>query len=169
MDLNRRRFSIDVAGREFTAETSKLGEQTNAAVLGTYGGTTVLATVVIGKEDRDIDYLPLTVDYEEKFYAIGKILGSRFMRREGRPSDEATLSGRLVDRAIRPLFAHRIRRDIQVVVTVLSYDEKNDPDFVALVTTSVALGISDIPWNGPVAGVRIGRKNSEFQRKKRVS
>ena len=92
---------------------------------------------------------------KKKFYAAGKIIGSRFVRREGRPSDEAIISGRLVDRTIRPLFDQRIRRPIQVVVTILAYDEENDPDFIALLTASTALAISDVPWNGPVAGIRI--------------
>ncbi len=163
MDLNRKKFSIDLAGRPLTLEVSRLGEQANAAVMGTYGDTMVLATVVMGKEDRNIDYLPLTVDYEERFYAVGKVLGSRFVRREGRPSEEAILSGRLVDRAIRPLFDHRIRRDIQVVVTVISYDEENDPDLVALTTASAALAISDVPWNGPVSGVRAAKIGGELK------
>ena len=162
MDLNRKKFSIDLAGRPLTLEVSRLGEQANAAVMGTYGDTTVLATVVMGKEDREVDYLPLTVDYEERFYAAGKVLGSRFVRREGRPSEEAILSGRLVDRAIRPLFDQRMRRDIQVVVTVVSYDEENDPDLVALTTASAALAISDIPWSGPVSGVRVAEIAGEL-------
>ena len=160
MDLNRQKFEKEISGRKLTFEVSRLAEQANAAVLATYGGTTVLATVVMGKEDREINFMPLTVDYEEKYYAAGKILGSRFIRREGRPSDEAILSGRLVDRAIRPLFDSRLRRDIQVTITVLSYDEENDPDFVALNAVSLALGISDIPWNGPVAGLRIAKNKS---------
>jgi polyribonucleotide nucleotidyltransferase len=160
MDLNRQKFEKEISGRKLTFEVSRLAEQANAAVLATYGGTTVLATVVMGKEDREINFMPLTVDYEEKYYAAGKILGSRFIRREGRPSDEAILSGRLVDRAIRPLFDSRLRRDIQVTITVLSYDEENDPDFTALNAVSLALGISDIPWNGPVAGLRIAKNKS---------
>lgn len=162
MDLNKRKFTLQVAGREMALEVSQIGEQANAAVLGTYGDTTVLVTVVAGKTDRDIDYLPLTVDYEEKFYAAGKIIGSRFIRRESRPSDDAILSGRLVDRTIRPLFDHRIRRDIQVVVTILSYDEENDPDLVALISASTAIAISDIPWNGPVAGVRVMKIGNDY-------
>ncbi len=161
-DLNRKKFTLDVAGRGMSLEVSRLGEQTNAAVLGTYGGTAVLVTVVMGKSDRDVDYLPLTVDYEEKFYAAGKIIGSRFIRREGKASDEAILSGRLVDRTIRPLFDQRIRRDIQVVVTILSYDEENDPDLIALITASTALAISDIPWNGPVAGVKVAKFGDDY-------
>jgi len=111
----------------------------------------------MSKEDRAIDYLPLVIDYEERFYAAGKIIGSRFIRREGRPSEEAVLSGRLIDRSLRPLFDQRLRRDIQIIVTVLSYDEENDPDFIALITASTALSISDIPWNGPIAGVKLAR------------
>ncbi|KKK65268.1 hypothetical protein LCGC14_2975870, partial [marine sediment metagenome] len=113
----------------------------------------MLATVVIGNEREGIDYFPLTVDFEERFYAVGKILGGRFMRREGRPSDDAVLSGRLIDRTIRPLFDMRLRRAIQVTITILAYDEVHDPDMIALLTVSAALSISDIPWNGPVAGV----------------
>ena len=157
MNLNRKTFDLDLAARKLQLETSSIGEQTNSAIIGRYGDTTVLVTAVMGSEDRDIDYMPLTVDYEEKFYAAGKIIGSRFVRREGRPSDEAILSGRLVDRAIRPLFDSRMRRDIQVVVTILSYDEENDPDLVALNAASAALLVSDIPWSGPVAGVKIAK------------
>lgn len=161
MKLDKREFSIDVAGRPLTISVSKMAEQASAAVVGTYGDTSVLVTVVMGHEDRNIDYFPLVVDYEEKFYAAGKIIGSRFVRREGRPSEGAILSGRLIDRSIRPLFDHRVRRDVQVVITVLSYDEEHDPDFIALVSASTALAISNIPWNGPVAGVRLARKNGE--------
>ena len=109
----------------------------------------------MGRKDVDMDYMPLKVDYEERFYAAGKIIGSRYVRREGRASEEAILAGRLVDRTIRPLFNDRMRRDIQVVVTVLQIDEENDPEFVGLLGASTALLISDIPWNGPVAGVRV--------------
>src|SRR3989344_5684388 len=163
MDLERKKFVKSIGGRDLILEVSRLAEQTNASVLGTYGGTMVLVTAVMGDEDSGSDYLPLTVDYEERFYAAGKILGSRFIRREGRPSDEAILSGRLIDRTLRPLFDERIRRAIQMVVAVLSYDEENDPDFLALVTASTALAISDIPWDGPVGGVSIGEINSEFK------
>jgi polyribonucleotide nucleotidyltransferase len=155
--ISRKQFSTDVAGRTLTLEISPLAEQTNAAVVGHYGETSVLATVVMGEKDTDLDYLPLKVDYEEKFYAAGKIIGSRFIRREGRPSEEAILTGRLVDRTIRPLFDQRLRREIQAVVTVLAYDEENDPDFVGLLAVSTALGISDVPWGGPVAGMRLAK------------
>lgn len=162
MDLQRKQFTTEVGGKKLTLEISKIAPQANAAILGTYGDTSVLVTVTMGKEDRVIDYLPLVVDYEEKFYAAGKIIGSRFIRREGRPSEEAILSGRLIDRSLRPLFNHNIRRDIQIVNTVLSYDEENDPDFVALITASTALAISEIPWNGPLAGLKVAiAKNGE--------
>ena len=152
---------MEFAGKPLKLSISKMAEQANAAVIGQYGDTTVLVTAVMGKTDRSLDYFPLTVDYEEKFYAAGKIIGSRFVRREGRPSENAVLSGRMIDRTIRPLFDHRIRRDVQIVITVLSYDEQNDPDFISLLTASTALMISDIPWNGPVAGVRLVKKNGE--------
>src|SRR5580698_2469075 len=154
---NKKEFSIDIAGKTLTIEVSRLAEQANAAVIAKYGETVVLATAVMAKKDSDIDWLPLKVDYEEKFYAAGKIIGSRYVRREGRASEEAVLAGRLVDRTIRPLFDSRMRRDIQVVVTVLQIDEENDPEFVGLLGVSTALYISDIPWNGPVAGVRIAQ------------
>ena len=152
---NKKEFSIDIAGKKLTIEVSELAEQANAAVLAKYGETVVLATAVMGRKDVDMDYMPLKVDYEERFYAAGKIIGSRYVRREGRSSEEAILAGRLVDRTIRPLFNDRMRRDIQVVVTVLQIDDENDPEFVGLLGASTALLISDIPWNGPVAGVRV--------------
>ncbi len=155
--LNKKIFSIDFAGQPLSLTISNLADQADASVLGQYGDTTVLVTAVMGKEDRDIDYFPLVVDYEEKFYAAGKIIGSRFVRREGRPSENAILSGRMIDRSIRPLFNHNLRRDVQLVITVLSYDEENDPDFIALLSASLALAISPIPWNGPIAGARLSR------------
>jgi len=139
-----------------TAEFTDLAENASGSCLLRYGNTTVLATAVMSEKTRDdIDYFPLTVDYEERFYAAGAILGSRFMRREGRPSEEAILSGRIVDRTIRPLFPGHIRNEVQVIITVLSLDE-DDPAQVAVNAASLALATSDIPWNGPVAAVRIG-------------
>jgi len=157
-------FAIDnLAGRPLKVKITPLAEQANSSVLVQYGETTVLVTATMAKEDREgLDYFPLIVDYEERFYAAGKILGSRFIRREGRPSEAAILSGRLIDRPIRPLFDQRMRRDVQVVVTVLSIDNDNDPDFAGLLGASVALGISDIPWNGPVSGIRIGKIGDKF-------
>ena len=153
--LNKKQFSTEIAGKTLTIEVSSLAEQANAAVLAKYGETVVLATAVMGVKDTELHYMPLKVEYEEKFYAAGKIIGSRYMRREGRSSEEAILAGRLVDRTMRPLFDSRIRREIQVVVTVLQIDEQNDPEFVGLIGASTALLISDIPWGGPVAGVRV--------------
>ncbi len=163
MNLERKKFSMEFAGKPLSFEVSRLAEQANAAIIGRYAETEVLATVVMGKENREIDFFPLVVDYEERFYAVGKIMGSRFVRREGKASDEGVLSGRIVDRTIRPLFSQKIRRDIQVVVTILSVDEKSSPDFIALLSASLALGISDVPWGGPVAGVDILKtKNGEI-------
>ncbi|HUC31311.1 MAG TPA: polyribonucleotide nucleotidyltransferase [Candidatus Paceibacterota bacterium] len=158
--LEKKQFSVEIAGKTLTIEVSALAEQANAAVIAKYGETVVLATAVMGRKDVELDYLPLKVDYEEKFYAAGKILGSRYVRREGRSSEEAILAGRLVDRTIRPLFNDKMRREIQVVVTVLQIDEQNDPEFVGLLGVSTALFISDIPWNGPVAGVRVAQTAS---------
>jgi polyribonucleotide nucleotidyltransferase len=155
--LQKKQFSVEIAGKTLTIEVSTLAEQANAAVIAKYGETVILATAVMGRKDVELDYLPLKVDYEEKFYAAGKIIGSRYVRREGRASEEAVLAGRLVDRTIRPLFNDKMRRDVQVVVTVLQIDEENDPEFVGLLGVSTALFISDIPWNGPVAGVRVAQ------------
>src|ERR1700722_11784118 len=134
--LEKKQFSVEIAGKTLTIEVSALAEQANAAVIAKYGETVVLATAVMGRKDVELDYLPLKVDYEEKFYAAGKILGSRYMRREGRSSEEAILAGRLVDRTIRPLFNDRMRREVQVVVTVLQIDGENDPEFVGLLGVS---------------------------------
>ncbi|MDQ5949369.1 MAG: polyribonucleotide nucleotidyltransferase [Patescibacteria group bacterium] len=155
-------FSTEFGGRELRVEFTDLVDQAHGSCLVSYGDTVVLATAVMSKEAKDgADFFPLTVDFEEKFYATGKILGSRFQKREGRPTDEAILSGRIVDRTIRPLFDNWIRHDIQVVVTVLSIGE-DDPDVLAVLAASIALGTSHIPWNGPVSAVRIG-KNAEFE------
>ncbi len=153
--MNKKEYSIEIGGKTLTAEFNDLADQANGAVMLRYGNTTVMATAVIG-DLKDGDFFPLTVDYEERFYATGKILGSRFMRREGRPSTEAILSGRIVDRTIRPLFNQKMRNEVQVVLTTLSID-KDDPDVVAVIAASLALGVSDIPWNGPASAVRIGK------------
>lgn len=153
-------YLLEIGGKTMTAEFTDLAEQANGSVILRYGNTAVLATAVMSSKTRDdIDYFPLTVDYEERFYAAGQILGSRFMRREGRPSDAAILSGRIVDRTIRPLFPQHMRNEVQVVITVLALDEE-DPDQVAVNAASLALGVSNIPWAGPVAAVRIGRRDS---------
>ncbi len=157
--MKPKQFKTEWAGRELIVETGQLAGQANGAVLVTYGQTVVLATCVMSREPREVDYLPLMVDYEEKLYAAGKIKSSRFIKREGRASDEAVSTGRMVDRVIRPCFNQKIRNEIQVVLTVLSFDKENDPDIPALIAASLSLAISDIPWNGPVAGMRIGRSS----------
>ena len=162
--MEEKEYSLQIGGKTLTAQFTNLADQANDSVLLRYGNTTVLATAVMSLNERDgLNYFPLTVDYEEKFYAAGAILGSRFVRREGRPSEEAILSGRVVDRAIRPMFDSHIRREIQIVITVLSIDE-DDPDILAVNAASLALLTSDIPWNGPISAVRIGKHkgNGEF-------
>ncbi|PIR05157.1 MAG: polyribonucleotide nucleotidyltransferase [Candidatus Liptonbacteria bacterium CG11_big_fil_rev_8_21_14_0_20_35_14] len=163
MDLNKKIFTTEVAGRTLTVEVSNLASQANASCLVKYGQTIILATAVMGGVDKEGDFFPLMVNYEEKFYAAGKIIGSRFMRREGKSSDDAVLSSRLIDRSIRPLFDQRLRREVQIVTTPFSIDEENDPEFVALLGASIALAISDIPWSGPVAGVSVANINNEIQ------
>ena len=153
--MKTKEYALEVGGKKLLAEFTDLADQANGSVIVRLGNTTVLVTAVMGKYEKDTDYFPLTVDYEERFYAAGQILGSRFMRREGRPSDEAVLSGRVVDRTIRPLFNQNLRQEVQVVVTILSIAE-DDPDIPAIIGASLALGASDIPWNGPVSAVRIG-------------
>ncbi|MGE5298121.1 MAG: polyribonucleotide nucleotidyltransferase, partial [Acidobacteriaceae bacterium] len=152
-----------VAGKTFSLETGMLAKQANGAVLATLGETVVLVTAVMSDKVREgMSYFPLLVDYEERLYAAGKIKGSRFIKREGKATDEAVLSGRLIDRSIRPLFPDGMRNDVQVVATTLSLDEVNDPDIMAINAASTALCLSSIPFGGPVAAVRIGRLNNEF-------
>ncbi|MBI2047660.1 MAG: polyribonucleotide nucleotidyltransferase, partial [Parcubacteria group bacterium] len=160
--MKTKEFSADVGGVKLAATISDLAEKASGSVILTYGNTSVLATAVMSSQKREgIDFFPLTVDYEEKFYAAGQILGSRFMRREGRPTDEAVLAGRVVDRTIRPLFDQRIRNEVQIVITILSIGEY-DPDVLAVNAASLALATSDIPWEGPVSAVRVGTlKNSD--------
>ncbi len=155
--MKEKRFTIEIGGKVLTAEFTDLAEQANGSVIIRYGNTTALITATMSKGAKEGgDWFPLTVDYEERFYAAGEILGSRFIRREGRPTDEAVLSGRIVDRTIRPLFDQRMRHEVQVVITILSI-ENDDPDILAVIGASLALGASDIPWNGPVSAVRIGK------------
>lgn len=160
--IQRKKYEVELGGKKITLEVSSIAEQANAAVMAKCGETVVLATVVMSGEDTEGDYMPLKVDYEERFYAAGKILGSRYVRREGKASEEAVLAGRIIDRTIRPLFDQRLRRDIQVIVTVLALDEENEPEQLGLLAISTALAISDIPWNGPAAGVRIGKIGGKF-------
>lgn len=150
-------FQISLAGRPLIIESGKLAKQAGGAVLVRYGDTAVIVTATASAEPREgIDFFPLTVDYEERLYSVGKIPGG-FIKREGRPSESAILSGRLIDRPIRPLFAEGYRNDVQVVATVLSVDQDNPPDIAAMIGASCALSVSDIPFNGPIGGVRIGR------------
>lgn len=154
--MQRKIYKTEFGDKTLIAEFNDLTMQANGSVLLTYGETVILVTAVMGKqENTSLSYFPLSVEFEEKFYAAGEILGSRFMRREGRPSDEAVLSARIVDRTIRPLFPANLRIDVQVVVTVLSLGE-DDPDVLAVIGASLALAISDIPWQGPVGAVRLG-------------
>jgi len=161
-NMQKKEYSIEIGGKTITAQFNDLADQTNGSVMMSCGDTTILATAVMSKDAKEgSNWFPLTVDYEEKFYAAGQILGGRFMKREGKPSDEAILSGRIVDRTIRPLFEQHIRHDIQVIITVLSLGEY-DPDILAVNSASLALATSDIPWNGPVSAIRIA-KNGEYK------
>ncbi|QQG38066.1 MAG: polyribonucleotide nucleotidyltransferase [Candidatus Kaiserbacteria bacterium] len=153
--MQKKEYSLEIAGKTMIAEFNDWADQANGSVLLRYGNSAVLATVVMSNKESNLDYFPLSVEYEEKFYAAGAILGSRFVRREGRPSDEAVLSGRIVDRTIRPLFPKGLKRDVQVIITVLSIEDY-DTDILAVNAASLALATSDIPWNGPVSAVRVG-------------
>ena len=153
--MNFKTYQTQIAGQTLKVEIGKLAKQANGSVMVSLGETTVLVTAVMSDRPVSSNYLPLFVDYQEKFYANGKIKGSRFVKREGKPSDDSILTGRLVDRAIRPFFDHSLRNEIQVVVTTLSMDDSNDPDAIALFGASLALSISDIPWAGPVAALRV--------------
>jgi len=156
-------FRTEFGGRKLIVKTGELAGQANGSCLVQYGETTVLATATMSKEEKEgIDFFPLTVEYEEKFYAAGKIKGSRFVKRETRPTDEAILAARAIDRSIRPLFNQKMRQEVQVILTVLSIDQKNDPEIVGLYAASIALAISDIPWEGPIAAVRVGKIGNEY-------
>lgn len=153
----------EIGGKPWNLSTGHLALQASGSVLARVGDTIVMAATVMNEKAREgIDYLPLLVDYEEKLYAAGKIKGSRWVKREGRPSDEAILSGRVIDRSLRPMFNGKIRNDIQVVVTVLSVDGENDPDIIGLNAAAAAIEVSDIPWDGPVAAVRVGKINGQL-------
>lgn len=155
-------FSMEVGGRTLTIEQGKMAKQANGAVLVRYGDTVVLVTATASKEPREgVDFFPLTVDYEEKMYAAGKIPGG-FIKREGRPSNDATLCARLIDRPIRPLFPKGYRNDVQIVATVLSVEPDNAPELAGMIGASCALSVSDIPFGGPIAGVRVGRVDGTF-------
>ena len=155
--------STELCGRPLTLEVNRVGFRTTGSVLVRYGDTVVLGSAQVGSRPVQLDYFPLSIDYEEKFYAAGKISGSRFIKREGRPSDEAVLIGRLIDRPIRPLFPKGYRQEVQVVATVLSMDPDFRPDVVAMIAASSALMLTGTPFDGPVAGLRVGRVNGEFK------
>ena len=155
--------SCDWLGRKLTIEVNRVGFRTTSSVLVTYGDTVVLGSVVVGTKPVVQDFFPLSIDYEEKFYAAGKISASRFIKREGKPADEAVLVGRLIDRPIRPLFPKGYRQEIQVVCTVLSMDPSFRPDCVAMIAASAALMNAGVPFDGPIAGIRIGRIGGEFK------
>jgi len=158
-------FSVtaDFCGRPLKIEVNRVGFRATASVLVTYGETVILGTAVVGSRPVVLDYFPLSINYEEKFYAAGKISGSRFIKREGRPSDEAILISRMIDRPIRPLFPKGYRQEVQVVSNVLSLDPNFRPDSIAMIAASVSLMLTGAPFDGPVSGLRIGRVNGEFK------
>ena len=159
--MEPKKFETEIGGRKLIIETGLLAGQANASVTARYGDTVVLATSVMSPEAKEgMNHFPLMVDYEEKFYASGKIKGSRFIKREGKPTDEAVLNGRLIDRTLRPLFDGRMRNEVQIVVTVLSIDQENDPALVGTIAASTALAISDIPW-GDQSEPSISEKTQE--------
>mgnify|MGYP000994775271 FL=1 len=153
----------ELCGQPLSIEVNRVGFRTTGSVLVRYGDTVVLGSAQVGSRPVQLDYFPLSIDYEERFYAAGKISGSRFIKREGRPSDEAVLIGRLIDRPIRPLFPKGYRQEVQVVATVLSMDPDFRPDVVAMIAASSALMLTGTPFDGPVAGLRVGRVNGEFK------
>jgi len=157
------KVTTEFEGRPLTLEVNRVGFRSTGSVLVTYGDTVVLGTAQVGTRPVVLDYFPLSIDYEEKFYAAGKISGSRFIKREGRPSDEAILIGRLIDRPIRPLFPKGYRQEVQVVASVLSLDPTFRPDTIAMIAASSALMLTGTPFDGPVSGLRIGRVNGEFK------
>ena len=156
-------FKLEIEGKTLEVEINNLAERANASVWVKLDNTVIIATCVMSKKEIEgIDFFPLSVAYEEKYYAVGKILGSRFLKRESRPSEKAILNSRLIDRAIRPLFPNNLKREVQVITTCVSWDKENDPSILSLFAASLALSISDIPWNGPIAPLRIGKKDNKF-------
>jgi len=154
--MQKTSVTLEFAGKPLTFETGKLAPQATSSILARLGDTVVLVTVVCGRLREDIDYFPLSVEYTEKLYAGGRIKGSRWVKREGRPTDDAILIGRLIDRSIRPLFPKEFKNEVQVVITVLSVDGEHEPDILALNAVSAAIAVSPIPWNGPIAAIRMG-------------
>ncbi|OQA52422.1 MAG: Polyribonucleotide nucleotidyltransferase [candidate division WS2 bacterium ADurb.Bin280] len=160
--MEKKEIEFSVAGQNLRLSSGELAMQADGAILAQAGGTMVLATCVVGKEPSDMDYMPLSIDYEERFYASGKISGSRFIKREGRPSEQAILNSRMIDRPIRPLFPKYFRHETQVIITTLSFDKENDPDMLALLAASTAICQSMAPFMGPIGGVRVGMIDGEF-------
>src|SRR5690554_69991 len=154
-------FELEFAGRKLVVEHGELAKQANGAVLVRYGDTVVLSTVTASKEPKDLDFFPLQVRYEERLYAVGKVPGG-FIKREGRPTEHAVLSGRLIDRPIRPLFPEGFRNEVQVINYIMSVDHDCSPEMTAMFGSSLALMISDIPFEGPIAGVYVGRIEEKF-------
>ncbi|MEY8675785.1 polyribonucleotide nucleotidyltransferase [Thomasclavelia cocleata] len=159
--MSKQVFSMDFYGKNLSVEIGELAKQANGSVLVRYNDTVILSTVVAGKEPKNVDFFPLTVTYEEKLYSVGKIPGG-FLKREGRPSEHGTLTARMIDRPIRPLFADGFRNEVQSVNTVLSVDQDATPEMTAMLGASLALCVSDIPFNGPIAGVNVGLVDGEF-------
>lgn len=161
--MEKKSFSAEIGGKTLTLSTGQFAGQANGAVVVQYGETVILATATMSKKLREgLDFFPLLVDFEERLYAAGKIKGSRFIKRDGRASEDALISARLIDRSIRPLFNHDMRNDVQIVVTVLSWDGENDADILGLIGASAALTISNIPWSGPIGAVRVGQVGGEW-------
>ncbi len=163
--MNIVKKSVEVGGRTLSLEVGRFAEQASAAVVAQYGETMVLAAVTASSKETTLDYFPLSVEYVERLYAGGRIKGSRWVKREGRPTDDAVLAGRVIDRSIRPLFPKTYKHDVQVIITTLSVDGENDPDVLGLVAASAAIAISEVPWNGPVGGVRVGYIKEDGQEK----
>lgn len=161
MEQQFRTFDFELAGRKLTLEFGKMAKQAHGSVLVRYGDTAILSAVTVSKEPKALDFFPLTVNYEERLYAVGKIPGG-FIKREGRPSEKAILASRLIDRPVRPLFAEGFRNDVQIVNTVLSVDQDCSPEIAAMIGTSAALCVSEIPFEGPIAGVIVGRVDGQF-------
>lgn len=162
MNKTIQKFSTKYGDKDLTVELGHLAGQADGSVFIRYGDTSALVTAVMNEGAKDVNYMPLTVEYQERYYAAGKIKGSRWVKRETRPSDEAILTSRMIDRALRPRFDQRIRNEIQVVVTVLSFDDENDPDMVGLIGASTALMISDIPFSGPIGMARVAEVDGKF-------
>lgn len=158
-----KKYSLDINGKELLIEFKNLAEQANGSALIRYGDTLLLATAVMEKnENQDLGFFPLMVDYEEKYYAAGKIRGARYIRREGRPSDEAVLSARMIDRSVRPRFPEGFKKGVQIVLTCLAWDAENDPDIMGLIGASISLSVSNIPWDGPISAVRVARIDNQL-------